>query len=359
MFSVYFIGGSYMGCWYVRCFLPLLENGWSGNYRGLKKELKPINQIMNEASLADIIVFHRADTVEHHKVAIALKEMGKKIVFDNDDTFKIDKTHAFYNLDDAGFKQNVIYKNNLINNFIRNADLVTASTEYLAREYREINPNVIVLPNCVNKDDWDKPLRNTGKKIRIGVVGSTAYYHDFDIIKPVLEKLDKRDDVQLVMFGLPNDNLRDKNPLANKVHKREFGFWDKLKNLEHVGWCEMVDYFTTLNELRLDILLIPRRESEFNKAKSNVKFLEASMLEIPCIVSSFKNGPYEKDKEALIYIKDNTEQSWLKAINKLVDNKTLRRELGKKARKYVLKNYNIKTKAHLWRDAYKKLYEKN
>lgn len=161
MSKVYFIGGSYLGCWYVRCFLPLLENGWSGNYRGLKKELKPINQMMQEASLADIIVFHRADTVEHHKVAMILKEMGKKIVFDNDDTFKLDKTHAFYKLDDAGFDQNVEYKNNVINNFIRNSDLVTCSTEFLAKEYREINPNVVVLPNCINEDDWDEiPLRN-------------------------------------------------------------------------------------------------------------------------------------------------------------------------------------------------------
>jgi len=359
--KIYFIGGSYMGCWYVRCFQPLLVNGWSGNYRGLTRRLKPIDEIMREAQEADIIVFHRADTVDHHKMAIALKKMGKKIVFDNDDTYKIDETHAFYQLDDKGFKQNTEYMNNIINNFIYNSDLITCSTEYLAKEYREINPNVIVLPNCVNPDDWSKPKRNETDIVRIGVVGSTAYYHDFDIIKPVLKALNDNKKVQLVMFGLHADALREKNPLVNSIHTREYGFWDTLDNLEHVGWCSMVDYFSTLNNLKLDLMLIPRRESDFNKAKSNLKFLEAAMCEIPCIVSSFKDAPYEKDIDGTNgrYVKTNLTEDWLKEINLLVDNKELRREMGKNAYNYVIKNYNIHDRGHLWAEAYQTLYEKN
>lgn len=359
--KVYYIGGHYMGCWYVRCFLPMLVNGWSGIYSGLRRQIKPVDKIIEEAMRADIIVFHRADTVEHHKIGMLLKQAGKLIVFDNDDTFRIDETHAFYQLDDKGFKQNVLYKNNLINNFILNSDLVTCSTEYLAREYKETNPNVVVLPNCVNPDDWDEPLRNEGDKVRIGVVGSTAYYHDFDIIKPVLKALNDDSKVQLVMFGLHRDDLRKTNPLVNEVHTREYGFWDTLDNLEHVGWCNMVDYFTVLNELRLDIMLIPRRDSDFNRAKSNVKFLEAAMCEIPCIVSSFTNAPYEKDIDGKNgrFVKTNLTEDWLKEIYLLVNDKKLRRKMGKKAHDYVLKNYNIHNLGHLWNDAYSKLYEKN
>lgn len=355
MSKAYFIGGAYMGCWYVRCLLPMLANGWLGIYRGLNKSVKPPHQIREESMLADIIVFHRANSVEHHKTAIEYKKLGKKIVFDNDDTFKIDETHAFFNVDDAGFTENKNYLNNVTNNFIRNCDLVTCSTEFLAKEYRELNPNVIVLPNCVNPDDWDTPLRNKGKKIRIGVVGSTAYYHDFDIIKPVLQELHDRDDVQLVMFGLHSKERRQNNPKIEEVHKREYDFWDKLTKLELVGWKEMTEYFTTLNELRLDILLIPRRESYFNRAKSNIKFLEASMLEIPCIVSRFSGDPYENDIDGTNgrYVKTNDKDDWLKEINLLINDKKLRREMGKKAKDYVLKNYNINDKFGLWEEAYK------
>lgn len=351
--KVYFMGGEYMGCWYVRCFLPLLVNGWSGNYLGLKKVMKSLDLIKAEMMDSDVVVFHRADTPWHHRVAIELKRMGKKIVFDNDDTYKIDETHAFYGIDEKGFKENVRMKNNVINNFIRNCDLITCSTDYLAKEYKQLNPKVKVLPNCVNPDDWDKPLRNTGEKIRIGVVGSTAYYHDFDIIKPLLTKLNSDPQVQLVMFGLHNKKLREENPLVAKTHQREYGFWDTLDNLELVGWAPMVDYFTTLNELRLDIMLIPRRESYFNKCKSNIKFLEAAMCEIPVITNSFPDGPYEEDINNTNGILVKNDQ-WEEAIEKLKDKK-IRLQMGKNAHKYVLKNYNIHNLGHLWEDAYKSL----
>jgi len=45
-------------------------------------------------------------------------------------------------------------------------------------------------------------------------------------------------------------------------------------------------------------------------------------------------------------------------MEKLITNKELRRELGKKAKEYVEENYNIETKAHLWADAYKTIYNK-
>lgn len=359
MFSVYFIGGAYMGCWYVRCFLPMMANGWRGNYRGITKVLKPVQQVIEEAMLADVIVFHRANTIEHHKVAMELKNAGKKIVFDNDDTFIMDETHAFYGLDEKGFKQNTEYMNNITNNFIHNADLVTCSTQFLAEEYKPYNCNIIVLPNCVDPNDWDIPLRNEGDKIRIGVVGSVAYAHDFDIVKDLLKKLNDDQRVQLVMFGLHKGDTRKNNPKVEEVHKREYAFWDSLDNLEHAPWVQMVDYFTTLNELRLDIMLIPRKESYFNKAKSNIKFLEAAMCEIPCIVSSFKDGPYENDIDGTNgrFVKTNLTEDWMNEINALINSKELRRDIGKNAYKYVVDKYNIHTNKHLWRDAYQILCE--
>lgn len=353
--QVYFVGGHYMGCWYVRCFLPLLVNGWSGNYPGLKQELKDIKLQQEEMQKADVIVFHRADNPEYHKIARLLKSMGKKIVFDNDDTFQVDKTHAFFNLDEKGFKQNMKWKNNAVYNFILNSDLVTASTEFLAEEYRKYNDNVIVLPNCVNPDDWDTPLRNETDIVRIGIVGSSAYYHDFDIIKDFIKELDDNKKIQLVLFGLFAGKDKEKNPKITAVHHREYAFWDTLENIEHVGWCEMVDYFTVLNELRLDMMIIPRRESYFNKAKSNIKFLEAAMCEIPVITNYFKGCPYENDIDGKNGVFVYKQEDWLKEIYRLVDDKKLRREMGKTAYQYALRNYDINKYGYLWKDAYENL----
>lgn len=354
MSKVFYVSGSYGGCNYVRCFLPMLANGWLGNHLGVKTVLKDPALVQAEMMASDIIVFHRADTAEHHRVGMLMKKLGKKIVFDNDDTFKIDKNHGYYGVAKEKFDENVIMKNNVINNFIINSDLVTCSTEFLAKEYREINPNVVVIPNCVNPDDWDEPLRNEGDKIRIGVVGSNAYYNDFDIVRPLLKELDEDPRVQLVLFGLHSKKTRDAHKIVEEAHQREYDFWDTLKNVEHVGWVDMEDYFSTLNELRLDMMLIPRRENYFNKCKSNIKFLESAMLEIPIITNSFEDGPYEKDVDGKngILVKDN---KWMEAIEPLINDKDKRREMGRLAHAYVLKNYNIFNHASKWIDAYKTL----
>ena len=356
MDKVYFIGSAYLGCWYVRCFMPMLENGWQGSYTGISKSsLKTPKIVALEAMAADIIVFHRANTIEHHKLAMQLKAQGKKIVFDNDDTFLLDESHAFMGLDEKGFNQNKEKINNITNNFVSNCDLVTTSTEILAEEYGKINPNVMVLPNCINPDDWATPLRNEGEKIRIGLVGSVVYHQDFEVIKDLLRGLDDSNNVQLVLFGLWNDKKRVSNPLVEKVMKREYAFWDNIKNKEHVPWCDMNYYFDTLNQLRLDIMLIPRRENYFNKCKSNLKYLEASMLEIPVIASSFEGAPYENDirEDDGVLIKDT--QDWSDEVLSMVNNKAKRIIYGANAKQYVLDNYDIKNNAHKWADAYKTL----
>jgi len=348
--KVYFVGSAYGGCNYVRNWLPMKFNNWNGIYRGLDpRTRKEPKIVMREMLKSDIIVFHRADTPWHHKTAILLKEQGKKIVYDNDDTFQLDESHAFFNLDEKGFPKNRERINNITNNFIRNADLVTASTKMLAKEYKLINPNTVVLPNYVNPADWPTPLRNEGDKVRIGIVGSVAYCQDYEVIKDLLIKLDKTDKVQLVLFGLWKGDMRDKNPLVEKVHRKEFAFWDSLKNKEHAEWCDMSAYFHNLNKLRLDMMLIPRKENYFNTCKSNIKFLEAAMLEIPVIASSFKNSPYEELDGSNGILATN---DWEEKVDLLVQDKELRRAIGKNAKDYVLKNYDIKNNAYKWAEEY-------
>lgn len=355
--KVYYIGGKYMGCNYVRILLPMYHNGWKGNFDSLESECKPIEVMAREALEADVVVFHRAETTSHHRVAMLLKKAGKKIVFDNDDTFKFDEYHPFFEMDRKNFERNKKMKNNVINNFILNADLITCSTDFLQKEYQEINPNVHVLPNYVDPMDWDEPLRNTGDKVRIGVVGSVAYSHDFGIIEDVIKKLSKNQNIQLVLFGLNNFKKKEGNKIEKKILRKEYSFWENLKNIEHVPWVPMHQYFKMLNELRLDLMIIPRRENNFNRAKSNVKFLEAAMCEIPVIASSFKakNSPYDADIDGTNGLLVSKHKDWYPTIMSLVNDKKKRRAMGKKAKKYVLTHYNIEQHAHKWAEVYKTL----
>lgn len=355
--KVYFILGKYGGCNYVRGLLPMWYNGWNGNIIGLKGTMKDVDLAKREMMESDVIVFHRPDTKAFHETAILLRGLGKKIVMDNDDTYYLDEGHPFWGRNDEGMEEDISKKNDLVHNFATNADLVTTTTEWLADEYRQYNKNVIVLPNLVNPKDWDTPLRNETNRVRIGLVGSVVYSQDFDLIRDNLRELDKMPNVQLVMFGLHNAESRRKNPKISEVYKREYEFFNSLENLEHVPWCEMINYTDTLNELRLDMMLIPRKECYFDKAKSNVKFLEAAMCEIPVIASSFADGnsPYDKDFNGKNGILVRNDDDWMPIIMDLINNKDKRLAIGKEAHRYVLENYNISDKYILWRDAFSKL----
>lgn len=82
------------------------------------------------------------------------------------------------------------------------------------------------------------------------------------------------------------------------------------------------------------------------------------MLEIPSICQAFPTGdsPYQQnpdDKDYLLLA--NTTEEWIEQIEKLINNKDFRRELGRKAHEYVAEAYSIENNAHKWVDAYKSI----
>lgn len=352
---VMMIGSGYDGCNYVRIYLPATFNGYWTDKPNLKNDRISVEDVRHQLQDADVVVFHRAEEQTYHNLAKMLKADGKKIVMDNDDTFVVEGYHPLANFNPDGTQvDNLTRRANNIDEFMRLCDLVTCSTKTLKKEYEKINPNVVVLPNYVDPDDWDEPLRNEGDKVRIGIVGSTAIEYDYLHIKPLIKELSERDDVEIVLSGLGDLKHQKDNPKVTKVFNEEYTFWNSIKK-QQFPWCKRADYNKTLNEERLDIMLIPRKDNYFNRCKSNIKFLEASMCEIPVVAQSFSDGPYEEITEDMgVLIKDNSK--WKEEVERLINDKKLRREMGKKAREYVIKNYNINDHYSEWDNAYKQLF---
>jgi glycosyltransferase involved in cell wall biosynthesis len=335
--------------------MPLIANGWDGDQTSITYGQKTPENKAKASQASDIVVFHRPEDANRLELIRILKKQGKKIVIDNDDTYK---DHAAVKLNDYFDKERVnrglAKVNSIFDAAVIEADLVTTTTEWLADEYRKLNPNVAVLPNCVDPFYFDEPLRNETDVVRIGVVGSVITSTDLDILIPIVKHYEHDKRVRIVCFGLPPN--RKTNPIVESIYRDEYKFMDSVD----VEWHAAVNadvYYDKINSLKLGMMIIPREDNYFNRAKSNLKFLEASMFEIPVIAQGFADGksPYQNPEDAkhMVIVTDNTQ--WIPEIERLINDKALRIEMGKKAKRYVEENYSIDKNAYKWEAAYNKL----
>lgn len=350
---VYYVSSGNFGCYVVRCLLPMVANGWDGDHTSIKAAQQTPENKSRAAQISDVVVFHRPDDPRKLELARLLKKEGKIIVMDNDDTHK-DMGGIILN---EYFNKQRVEKglksiNKIMDEFAVEADLITCSTEFLAEEFRKLNPNVDVLPNCVDPFYFDEPLRNEGEKVRIGVTGSIGMSNDLNVLAPIFKHYEHDPRVQLVFFSLPKDP-KD-NPFIANAYKDEYNFLDSME-VEWHATVNMDKYYDKLNSLKLDIMVIPRTDSYFNRCKSNLKFLESSMFEIPCIAQAFEDGksPYQVNPDGQKHLLlATTTEDFIEKIELLIKDKELRKNIGREAKEYVIKNYNIEDHADKWEESY-------
>lgn len=350
---VYYVNSGVQGCYIVRCLLPLQANGWDGDQTSMLAHSKTPENKKDAAIASDIVVFHRPEHPNKLELARHLKKLGKKIVFDNDDTYKDDDSVVLNQyMNKERVKRGLKRINHVVDTFIKEADLVTCSTEFLAEEYKKLSDNVKVLPNCIDPFLFDEPIRNETDKVRIGITGSVGLTSDLDVLVPIVKHYENDPRVTIVFMSLYPKPTK----FQREIYENEYKTIEGLK----VEWQPLVpayEYYARLNELEYDIQIIPRKDNYFNRCKSNIKFLESSMLEIPCIAQGFPDGrsPYQDEEDSKHMLIATDHNDWIEKIEYLIANKEKRREMGRKAREYVEKRYDIEKNAHLWEEAYSKL----
>jgi len=352
---VYYITSGLQGCYYYRCLQPLQANGWDGDQTSVFPDQKTPENKSLAAQEADVVVFHRPDDPRKLELARLLKKAGKKIVYDNDDTYKDDngfKVNKY--LDEKRMKKKMASMSDTLDSFIKEADLVTCSTEFLANEYRQLNDKVEVLPNFVDPFMFDEPLYNDTDTFRIGFTGSVGCTADFALATDLVKRIPE---VTWVMHSLP---VQRDAEVYKKLYHDEYGLLDTL-DIEWHPFCEFHEVYERQNEMRLDLQVIPRQDTYFNKCKSNLKFLESSMLGIPVVAQGFADGksPYQVDKEDAEHMMIcHTQDEFEAAIRILMNDKPRCREMGRKAKEYVEKKYDINNPNNheLWIKAYQNLF---
>lgn len=290
---------------------------------------------------AAILVFQRQ---MHDDVLVFLyeqKAMGKKIVYEMDDDFwHIPvKNPAYQYYQAEGLAR--------LTRFLEAADLVTVSTEPLKRVVETVHDRVVVLPNSVDPDIADaiagsrRRESNGASEVRIGWVGSQFHEGDLDCVTDALIRLVQSPRVKLVFSGWVPERIR------REVHACK---------LELHPFVPTNNYYYALAELNLDIGLAPLYDNRFNEAKSNLKYLEYSMFNVPTVASPVY--PYATtitDGEDGVLVKKNRHQEWLRQLTRLVEDRAERARLARNASATVRKRFHLKTNVRWWLDLYRSL----
>lgn len=198
------------------------------------------------------------------------------------------------------------------------ADVVTCTTEPLADILRQWNPNVHIIPNYLPHWllDWERPRRD---KLTIGWGGSGTHNMDWDAEGPQIKRFLKR-----------NPNIDFRLIGASQRHGYDLGL--PMAQVSAAGWIDSVEgYWKTVD---YDIGVIPLKHHVFNQSKSDLKFLENSMLGIPTVASNA--GPYArsiKHGETGFLVKQDHE--WGKYLRILVEDEDARTEMGINAKAWA------------------------
>jgi hypothetical protein len=187
-------------------------------------------------------------------------------------------------------------RNNCID-IIDMVDEVTVTCDFMRRLYldKTSQKNITVIPNFV-PDFWMGHLFNgkevvkqfdiNKKKPRILYTGSGAHYDvenktggedDFSGVRDFVRKT--VDKYQWVFVGAFPPQLAD----LVKQNKIEFYPWQNLLN-----------YPRLISNLNVQLMVAPLQVNNFNKAKSDIKFIEACTLGIPCLcqdMETYSNAP--------------------------------------------------------------------
>jgi glycosyltransferase, putative len=191
----------------------------------------------------------------------------------------------------------------LLNRNLASSELIAVSSQFLKEDF--------------GADD----------RIKIGYFsGSISHNENFELIKPAIkEVLDNYPFVELHIVG-HLDIPQDMKQYTQRIIIHEYVDWKALPQLIS----------------QVDINLAPLVDSVFNRAKSEIKWIEAALVKVPTIASHI--GAFADmmiDGQTGLLAKDG---EWKEKLESLILSADLRRELAENAYAFVLENCSLDKK---------------
>lgn len=333
---------------YYRMILPYLE---LGKVEGIETRITSVTKwdfaktftlsadtlYEEEILWADYIIFPML-TDDYTFFFKAMKVLNPKVYLVMDVTrqiHNIPKSHADYKIY-SKYDQEQLVKN------IDQMDMITSPSNRLCQIYRfwldtfgHNSTEVFHLPSLISRvgfEDISSITKPQDNVIRVGMIGTIKDKKDFKYFLPLLKRIKEKykDKVELVIFGWNGKNKKGIEVL-------------KEVDITYHKSVSFLNYYETLKNLHLDIVLIPMRSLQYYAFVNTIKFLEAAAIGIPVIALTFSafRDEIKNGENGFLAWKLS---EWEEKLIELIENPTYRKQLGENARKWVWKNrvYNQK-----------------
>jgi len=336
--DVLFIGmGRTSPAWY-RCFLPAMAIGadWVGVYG------QPPNLAIATGLVKGLT---QRPKYEDYKVVVAQQPHGREWL-DLVNRLRANGVIVLYEIDDylhgvpkqkthdsaRAYTKKLLHAHELV---MRACDGIICSTNYIARRYARWNRHVYILRNGLDVDRYQltRPERST---INVGWCGATGHIAALlpwlNAIVPVLKE---RQDTTMVFVGQPQ--------LAGPVAQL-LGRPDRAIG---VPFCAIEAYPAAM--CLMDIALAPAQNTAWYRAKSDLRWLEASALKIPVVADSVV---YDEIEDGVTGLLAETPTQAAEHVRTLCEDSELRERIGSAAREHLYRERTISALAPNWLEVF-------
>jgi glycosyltransferase involved in cell wall biosynthesis len=280
----------------------------------------------------DAIIVQRdiVDAADVDAFVTLCRERGIPIIAELDDDLLSD--HARERLTANGYDPRAL---DALQTVVSEADLVTVSTDVMAERVAPYAARVEVVANELDARLWGDsvPERSTDDEptdpaapVRVVYIGSRTHGHDLELLRPVFDGLRTADgrEVRLSVVGVSDDDAEwfDRVPIpASATAYPRFVPW--LRSMA-ADW---------------KLGVAPLADTEFNEAKSDLKFLEYTLLGLPVVASDLP--PYGGLTEHGLTVVPNDPQAWRSAILAALDDRPAASESADRAQRYAREHRTI------------------
>lgn len=265
---------------------------------------------------------------------------------------RIEKEPAFlkgramvYELDDdllspqpwLGFYNRIQGDLDLIERFARRADLVTVTTPVLAGRLSRFNAAVRVVRNAVNPSWYEPgpsdPAPGPPSFLYYGVA---ARLHDYAVCRDAVDETARATGARRTWIGSDEPEVRAVVDEALPYVQEVRGFARQLA------------------AARPSIGLAPLGQDAFSRGHSELHWLEYSLAGAATIATrTMGGGPYDVIRDGVDGLTARNKAEWRDAVRRLAGSEAMRTELAGRARERVLAEYDVRSRAAEWADAFR------